>query len=112
MTPSFPTRRSSDLLRNRRAIRSERGADRHQSSPLAEPFSVGSEHRRPQCPAQRSSLRSCWRNGKGIFIRTEEHTSELQSLMSTSYAVFSLKNKHQKTKITNAMHTIICNQNT
>src|SRR3546814_7985703 len=27
--------------------------------------------------------------------RSEEHTSELQSLMSTSYAVFCLKNKKQ-----------------
>src|SRR3546814_2777626 len=27
------------------------------------------------------------------FIRSEEHTSELQSLMSISYAVFSLKKK-------------------
>src|SRR3546814_1436895 len=27
--------------------------------------------------------------------RSEEHTSELQSLMRTSYAVFCLKNKHK-----------------
>src|SRR3546814_6432622 len=29
--------------------------------------------------------------------RSEEHTSELQSLMRISYAVFCLKNKHQHT---------------
>src|SRR3546814_10801245 len=29
--------------------------------------------------------------------RSEEHTSELQSLMRTSYAVFCLKKKHQET---------------
>src|SRR3546814_4981864 len=29
------------------------------------------------------------------FIRSEEHTSELQSLMRISYAVFCLKKKHQ-----------------
>src|SRR3546814_5999142 len=29
----------------------------------------------------------------GITLRSEEHTSELQSLMSTSYPVFSLKKK-------------------
>src|SRR3546814_5188756 len=29
-------------------------------------------------------------------LRSEEHTSELQSLMRTSYAVFCLKQKHQK----------------
>src|SRR3546814_3639089 len=31
-------------------------------------------------------------------IRSEEHTSELQSLMRTSYAVFCLKKKQKKTK--------------
>src|SRR3546814_2611442 len=32
--------------------------------------------------------------------RSEEHTSELQSLMRISYAVFCLKNKHEKTETT------------
>src|SRR3546814_9764165 len=31
--------------------------------------------------------------GQGIPARSEEHTSELQSLMRISYAVFCLKNK-------------------
>src|SRR3546814_6860043 len=31
--------------------------------------------------------------------RSEEHTSELQSLMRISYAVFCLKKKHKKKKI-------------
>src|SRR3546814_5464836 len=30
------------------------------------------------------------------FVRSEEHTSELQSLMRISYAVFCLKKKRQK----------------
>src|SRR3546814_5927045 len=30
-------------------------------------------------------------------VRSEEHTSELQSLMRTSYAVFCLKNKKKQT---------------
>src|SRR3546814_10351577 len=35
-----------------------------------------------------------WRRaGRGIARRSEEHTSELQSLMRTSYAVFCLKQK-------------------
>src|SRR3546814_7231931 len=39
-----------------------------------------------------------------IDLRSEEHTSELQSLMRISYAVFCLKKKQCKkqTKITNA----------
>src|SRR3546814_6246835 len=34
----------------------------------------------------------------GIVGRSEEHTSELQSLMRISYAVFCLKKKKQQTK--------------
>src|SRR3546814_7928209 len=33
---------------------------------------------------------------RGLFIRSEEHTSELQSLMRISYAVFCLKKKKYK----------------
>src|SRR3546814_1969530 len=33
----------------------------------------------------------------GIVYRSEEHTSELQSLMRISYAVFCLKNKQKST---------------
>src|SRR3546814_10631616 len=36
------------------------------------------------------------------YERSEEHTSELQSLMRISYAVFCLKKKKQ-----NVMHTVI-----
>src|SRR3546814_7125829 len=35
---------------------------------------------------------------KGEVIRSEEHTSELQSLMRISYAVFCLKKKNQNKK--------------
>src|SRR3546814_2817795 len=34
--------------------------------------------------------------GTGLVIRSEEHTSELQSLMRISYAVFCLKKKKKK----------------
>src|SRR3546814_1632500 len=36
------------------------------------------------------------RRGGGQICRSEEHTSELQSLMRISYAVFCLKKKKQK----------------
>src|SRR3546814_6596987 len=36
--------------------------------------------------------------------RSEEHTSELQSLMRISYAVFCLKTKNQQIKITQDTH--------
>src|SRR3546814_10756594 len=38
-----------------------------------------------------------------MLVRSEEHTSELQSLMRISYAVFCLKKKKQK--ITTISHT-------
>src|SRR3546814_6440995 len=41
----------------------------------------------------------------GIEFRSEEHTSELQSLMRISYAVFCLKKK--KTTNSTSKHTII-----
>src|SRR3546814_8717822 len=37
--------------------------------------------------------------------RSEEHTSELQSLMRISYAVFCLKQKSQLSILTNVAHT-------
>src|SRR3546814_3574892 len=37
--------------------------------------------------------------------RSEEHTSELQSLMRISYAVFCLKKKHTTTRITTTHYT-------
>src|SRR3546814_7402681 len=36
--------------------------------------------------------------------RSEEHTSELQSLMRISYAVFCLKQKHKTTNISSTQH--------
>src|SRR3546814_2194210 len=39
-----------------------------------------------------------------IIVRSEEHTSELQSLMRNSYAVLCLKKKTQLAKLTTSMH--------
>src|SRR3546814_7492208 len=45
-----------------------------------------------------------------LAIRSEEHTSELQSLMRISYAVFCLKKKknHAKCTYCDTQHTPIC----
>src|SRR3546814_9731255 len=40
---------------------------------------------------QVNSLKSCAPSRRGDMARSEEHTSELQSLMRNSYAVFCLK---------------------
>src|SRR3546814_6604538 len=48
---------------------------------------------RPPRPIRFRHRGAIWRRGKGI--RSEEHTSELQSLMRISYAVFCLKKKRE-----------------
>src|SRR3546814_1625445 len=53
--------------------------------------------------AKRGILCLC-RREKGGFARSEEHTSELQSLMRNSYAVFCLK-KNKQQKETEHTHT-------
>src|SRR3546814_6407012 len=42
--------------------------------------------------------------GEGVGKRSEEHTSELQSLMRISYAVFCLKKKRQRNCIEKITH--------
>src|SRR3546814_2443065 len=49
-------------------------------------------------------LREIYRHRIGKTKRSEEHTSELQSLMRISYAVFCLKKKIQQNQ--NTIHTI------
>src|SRR3546814_19859620 len=77
LTPSFPTRRSSDrivagpcAMRRKNIGKSECLGCLHANKPSAIDI--------PSATQQRS----------------EEHTSELQSLMRISYAVFCLKKKH------------------
>src|SRR3546814_2490070 len=45
-------------------------------------------------------LSSGMKNLQHILIRSEEHTSELQSLMRISYAVFCLKKKMTRSRLT------------
>src|SRR3546814_5433960 len=53
----------------------------------------------PKSSATAPAFASRWRMAASLQQRSEEHTSELQSLMRISYAVFCLKkkNKHQHT---------------
>src|SRR3546814_5797485 len=43
-------------------------------------------------------------SGRSVIVRSEEHTSELQSLMRISYAVFCLKKKTKKNKLLTQSH--------
>src|SRR3546814_5405036 len=52
-----------------------------------------------------------FRAGFERIARSEEHTSELQSLMRISYAVFCLKKKKQIRPIAN-QHTLLSQKNT
>src|SRR3546814_627908 len=59
---------------------------------------IPNDERRPTVSTSRRARRSgcgCPRKTLGRSARSEEHTSELQSLMRISYAVFCLKKKQQ-----------------
>src|SRR3546814_4213956 len=75
LTHSFPTRRTSDLRRGGRCRRA--GTRDVRPCPMI-----------PLPPTTRIYL-ACG----ATDMRSEEHTSELQSLMRISYAVFCLKKK-------------------
>src|SRR3546814_2214001 len=69
----------------------------------------------PRPPARSRSPRGGWRRRDGLrpphcrcAPRSEEHTSELQSLMRTSYAVFCLKKK--KITLTTIYNTTTCTE--
>src|SRR3546814_4533690 len=67
-------------------------------------WSIPSDRRRSPSPGH-ATPRTVWGSSRWrpITRRSEEHTSELQSLMSSSYPVFWLKKKridHDKTRST------------
>src|SRR3546814_10634748 len=61
------------------------------------PVLRGGERPRRPTPLREGTQGQCWRR-RGGKRRSEEHTSELQSLMRISYAVFGLKKKKKATK--------------
>src|SRR3546814_2929744 len=68
-------------------------------SPLS-PHGLREAAYRPFIDALRANMRhsGAVRIDHVMALRSEEHTSELQSLMRSSYAVFCLKKKKKKTK--------------
>src|SRR3546814_11234451 len=97
LTHSFPTRRSSDLKPGDEQLGLALLADFHDG--LARTV-FGTD---PAVSVRRSVSRLCRVHGErkcqpSCFHagRSEEHTSELQSLMRISYAVFCLKKKKRK----------------
>src|SRR3546814_1004949 len=91
---SFPTRRSSDLIAGP-ACRPDRPSCRGRSGHDI-PASGRPAGRAGSAPAGRD-----WRpDDRARDRRSEEHTSELPSLMRLSYAVFCQKKKKKPTYIT------------
>src|SRR3546814_2514955 len=59
-----------------------------------------------RCSRCAKSRSSCWKSGSSCPSgRSEEHTSELQSLMRISYAVFCLKNKNKNEHLNRLIDT-------
>src|SRR3546814_7281240 len=110
LTHSFPPLRSSDLAVANIAVAYRRRGSERSSGKLA-----GTNRARKRAPRRRGApftKQEPERAGRLLdpvtlhplalhlagAARSEEHTSELQSLMRISYAVFCLKNKHPTNK--------------
>src|SRR3546814_3926713 len=104
MTHSFPTRRSAELVRHRQNRRSKSPAAKpvmaNPPAPASAPQTKAlrrparSDHMAPNnCDSAHTSMNTAI--GSAAITRSEEHTSELQSLMRISYAVFCLKKQNK-----------------
>src|SRR3546814_2538178 len=107
LTPSVPTRRSSDLACH--VHRSRCARSRYAGGRTACRCGIGQHGRKGGVARERFRLLSAareessrimsrrpprrWREPGKRYARSEEHTSELQSLMRISYALFCLKKK-------------------
>src|SRR3546814_1324539 len=89
LTHSFPTRRSSDLSLSGRAMRRALT-----SMTRSTPSAVTRLRWKSHSSRSRAITSPGRRRVSSSFHRSEEHTSELQSLMRISYAVFCLKKKN------------------
>src|SRR3546814_9127594 len=76
-------------------FRSASSPVRHQP---AGPCGPGQPHTHPPATSSNSNLVPGASCANTSLSRSEEHTSELQSLMRISYAVFCLKKKHKRPK--------------
>src|SRR3546814_5157319 len=85
------------------------GIDERSSLRLLDRFAVGGAHpgyrRRGASNSVMERSSKCWRRGHSDWgrPRSEEHTSELQSLMRISYAVFCLTKKKQENDTTRTL---------
>src|SRR3546814_4204040 len=89
---SFPTRRSSDLIQalQRQAEQRFRAKEQELTTKLRDT----EEQLRKIQGSEAAEGSAVLTNEQREAIRSEEHTSELQSLMRISYAVFCLQKKN------------------
>src|SRR3546814_6262078 len=111
LTHSFPTRRSSDLGCVLNALPPAPVSTRHVIGQMLPDVVFGCLRQiiPERVPAEgascvwllalRGATQDASRGRYGFTLRSEEHTSELQSLMRISYAVFCLKT-NKKTTLT------------
>src|SRR3546814_2984686 len=112
LTHSFPTRRSSDLLPLTGLIllfkpflpmfRAEQVA-----VTIAPLLPLGVIVASLAFISRRLIAPNAWAIAPALLMRSEEHTSELQSLMRISYAVFCLKKKNTNTSIKHSYYTYL-----
>src|SRR3546814_9170575 len=112
MTHSCPTRRSSDLQVRPQKIRLHIQLLRIRLLPIwrgcaPERLTYDPDSRQGGGPfrssetgphSSRDRLNRAIRSGRFKCVRSEEHTSELQSLMRISYAIFCLQKIHKTEK--------------
>src|SRR3546814_2239076 len=109
---SFPTRRSSDLARllpPHRIVEVEpahaggAGQCRRARCARQQPRHADAAAARGAQGHRADGART--RGRAGVAVRSEEHTSELQSLMRISYAVFCLTKKNKRNTIKQILKT-------
>src|SRR3546814_3516088 len=98
LTPSFPTRRCAVLHRlGLRGRELARGLHLHQRGEVLGRQRLGALDREVVLHVGEDALGGGTRDDGGLGqVRSEEHTSELQSLMLISSALFSLKKKTRR----------------
>src|SRR3546814_2391328 len=94
--------RQANYRRRRRAAFMRAGAGSHQGSASARSIPLQKNLLLTQSVA--AQWFAAWRRKGSLVDRSEEHTSELQSLMRISYAVFCLKKKTNEQNIIHRMY--------
>src|SRR3546814_2655199 len=88
-----------DLDRTRPGAKDDVGKGAHRRAPGVDDLRLALEY-----PETRKRPSAAVVPGRGPGLRSEEHTSELQSLMRISYAVFCLKKKKLSNDRTTKYH--------